>query len=300
MNYIRHLTGFFDRAAKDYRLNATHISLYMAIFQLWNINRFKNPISISRSEIMELSKVSSKNTYHKCMKELHKYGYLRYDPSYHPLRGSWVYLFVFGTPVDASLYKSGTGDEQALDSQGAGIVQAKNRLAAESHTSSGFQSPLNISKHIKHNKQSLSKKNEMEKEREKEKNGDEVENNILNKVEQSGEAAITGADKSPPAEIAADVQKPEKIPAGADLVIQFFLKLDYPECQALKFFHYYNATGWKVGGKSPIENWHSAAHSWMLNPHNTGSQTTKKQNHAPERNAKQLSASTDKDYAEPL
>ena len=45
MNYITHLTGFFDRAGKDYRLNSTHISLYMAIFQMWNVNRFKNPIS---------------------------------------------------------------------------------------------------------------------------------------------------------------------------------------------------------------------------------------------------------------
>ncbi len=38
MNYIKHLTGFFEKVGADFDLNPTHISLYMAIFQLWNQN----------------------------------------------------------------------------------------------------------------------------------------------------------------------------------------------------------------------------------------------------------------------
>jgi len=95
MNYIKHLTGFFDLVVKDERLNPTHISLYIALFQYWNVNRFQNPISISRSEIMKISKISAKGTYHKCMKELHDYGYIRYNPSYNPFRGSLVHLVNF-------------------------------------------------------------------------------------------------------------------------------------------------------------------------------------------------------------
>jgi hypothetical protein len=51
MNYIKHLTGFFIQIAHEETLNPTHISLYLALFQRWNINRFKNPITISRDEI---------------------------------------------------------------------------------------------------------------------------------------------------------------------------------------------------------------------------------------------------------
>ena len=95
MNYIKHLTGFFDKVSNDRQLNPTHISLYMSLFQFWNCNRFKNPISISRDEIMRISKISSKATYHKCLKALHAQGYIKYEPSYNPFRGSHVYLFNF-------------------------------------------------------------------------------------------------------------------------------------------------------------------------------------------------------------
>jgi hypothetical protein len=95
MNYIKHLTGFFDKVAKDKLLNPTHVSLYIALFQFWNCNRFKNPISISRDEVMRISKISSKATYHKCLKALHALGYIKYEPSYNPFKGSHVFLFNF-------------------------------------------------------------------------------------------------------------------------------------------------------------------------------------------------------------
>lgn len=50
----------------------------MALFQYWNYNRFQNPFRIDREELMSLSKIGSKNTYHKCMKELHTYRYIIY------------------------------------------------------------------------------------------------------------------------------------------------------------------------------------------------------------------------------
>ena len=93
MNYIKLLAGFFEMIAKDDRLNPTHVSMYMAIFQFWNINHFQNPISISRNQVMLVSKISSTATYHKCMKELNEYGYLEYLPSFNPYKGSLVRLF---------------------------------------------------------------------------------------------------------------------------------------------------------------------------------------------------------------
>ena len=60
MNYIKHLTGFFDKIVQDFDLNPTHISLYLALFQFWNLNRFQNPISITRDEVMRISKIEGK------------------------------------------------------------------------------------------------------------------------------------------------------------------------------------------------------------------------------------------------
>ena len=116
MNYIRHLAGFFDRVAADERLNPTHISMYVSLFQFWNASRFQNPISISRNELMRVSKISAKATYHKCMRELNDFGYLQYRPSYNPFKGSLVYLFNFQTSSkqagNAHHTKNETGSEQ--------------------------------------------------------------------------------------------------------------------------------------------------------------------------------------------
>jgi hypothetical protein len=95
MNYIFHLTGFYGKIQEDNRLNPTHISLYLALFQFWNLNRFRNPISISRNEMMKLSKISAFGTYHKCIKELQEFGYIEYIPSFNPYKGSLVNLFSF-------------------------------------------------------------------------------------------------------------------------------------------------------------------------------------------------------------
>lgn len=92
MNYIKHLTGFFIQIAHEATLNPTHISLYLALFQRWNINRFKSPITISRDEMMKASKIASKATYHKCIKELQRLGFIDYLPSYNPYAGSTVII----------------------------------------------------------------------------------------------------------------------------------------------------------------------------------------------------------------
>ena len=44
MNYINHLRLFYDTIKNDQTLSAVHISLYLALFQKWNFNHFKNHI----------------------------------------------------------------------------------------------------------------------------------------------------------------------------------------------------------------------------------------------------------------
>lgn len=107
VNYIHHMNNWFAKVQADQRLNPSHISLYLALFQLWNLNRFRNPLSVARSEVMRLSKIGSTNTYTKCMKDLDSWGYLQYHPSYNPLKGSTVNLFTFDNSSDKGTDKGG-------------------------------------------------------------------------------------------------------------------------------------------------------------------------------------------------
>ncbi|PHR48164.1 MAG: transcriptional regulator [Fluviicola sp.] len=96
------------RISDDDRLNPSHVSLYLALFQFWNMNRFQNPISINRSEVMRISKIGSKSTYHRCINELSDWNYLEYRPSKNPMKGSAINMYIFGT-------SSGTSGDQVVD-----------------------------------------------------------------------------------------------------------------------------------------------------------------------------------------
>ena len=114
MNYIKHLNGVLDQFSKDNRLNPTHISLYIALFQFWNYNRFPNEFYINREEVMKFSKIGSNTTYHRCIRELSHWKYILYSPSHNPFKGSKVKLFNFSTSDKQDLYLDSTISGQAL------------------------------------------------------------------------------------------------------------------------------------------------------------------------------------------
>jgi len=116
MNYIRHLNGFFMRMSDDQQMTPLHISLYMALFQVWNLNRFQNPFTIVRDEMMQLSRIGSVNTYARCIKQLQEWGYIRYVPSSNMYVGSRVTCISFDTASDtARNTASDTGRNTASD-----------------------------------------------------------------------------------------------------------------------------------------------------------------------------------------
>ena len=120
MNYIRHQTGLFERFAEDERINPFHISLYLALFQFWNRNRFRNPFPISREEVMYIAHIGSVNTYTKCIKQLHEWEYIEYFPSFHPDTGTKVRCISFDKGSDKTCRKadnkgSGKGGDNAAD-----------------------------------------------------------------------------------------------------------------------------------------------------------------------------------------
>lgn len=89
MNYIKHLNVMLETFSLDTRLNPKHVSLYMALFRCWNSERFPTWFFISRKVLMNSSRIGSKSSYHRCLKNLHDWGYLIYKPS-HRISGSRV------------------------------------------------------------------------------------------------------------------------------------------------------------------------------------------------------------------
>jgi len=92
MGEVKELTSFFSAIREDNRIGTSHISLYMALFQFYNLNEFRNPVSITRTAVMEVAKISGLATYHKCIKDLVDFGYIQYQPSYNPAIGSHVVI----------------------------------------------------------------------------------------------------------------------------------------------------------------------------------------------------------------
>lgn len=78
---------WIKRMGNDERLMPTHMSLFIH-FQR---NGFVSPFPVTMAGLMACSRIASVATYHKCIKELNDFGYIRYQPSFRPKNGSIVY-----------------------------------------------------------------------------------------------------------------------------------------------------------------------------------------------------------------
>jgi hypothetical protein len=92
MELFTPLSGFYEAIDGDVRIGSTHISLYIALLQQWNLNGGRNPLSIERGIIMKAAKINARYTYNKCMNNLQEFGYITYLPSSNQFTNSTVYL----------------------------------------------------------------------------------------------------------------------------------------------------------------------------------------------------------------
>jgi hypothetical protein len=90
MDRYEKLTHFIERIVLDTRLKPVHISLFIALCHGWIASKFQRSYRITRRLLMNASRIRSRATYHKTMKELQSFGYLKYNPSYHPFKASEV------------------------------------------------------------------------------------------------------------------------------------------------------------------------------------------------------------------
>ncbi len=269
MNYIKHLTGFFDKVINDNTLNPTHISLYIALFQFWNCNRFRNPISISRDEVMWISKISSKATYHKCLKNLHALGYIKYEPSYNPYKGSLVHLFNFSENLKPKP-KNSKVVKQVTDKFYTGTGTSPEQAEVSYINSINNTNKLNNSNV---NKQSLNSKNETLDLKQ------EADNTKQKKLRQKNKSMAMPTEQE---------------------LLKYFQEQNFPELEAKKFFNYFSSNGWLVGGKTPMANWKAAAQNWMINSSNFNAQHRHNTDTTPTIRPNNLNIETNKDYSEPL
>jgi hypothetical protein len=86
------LSRFYEAIEGDVRIGATHISIYMALLQQWNLGGGINPFLIERYPIMKAAKINARYTYSKCMNNLQEFGYITYLPSLNQFTNSSVYL----------------------------------------------------------------------------------------------------------------------------------------------------------------------------------------------------------------
>ena len=274
MNYIRHLNAFFSFVRNDKRLACSHVSLYLALFQYWNYNRFQNPFPVYRDNLMQLSKIGSKNTYHKCIKELHAAGYIMYNPStskFQPVKISLIRLDIkeeqrtayqqlelFNTletgSINGTLNNTTKPDPSLSPNIDTGSVPFLTAVSTGFDTEPVPKMGHNIKhkefiKESKQPSQNFPKKNEP----------------------QNQTQPAAPVPKSVHVEPGCHPElscHPERSEGSADLITevqQFFKQNNYPEQEALKFFNHYKSTGWKIKGITPITDWQASAHKWMLN-----------------------------------
>ncbi|MDJ1478851.1 hypothetical protein QNI16_00060 [Cytophagaceae bacterium YF14B1] len=92
MDTLEPLSAFFTAIEKDPRISITHIGIYVALLQFWKTNHYTNPIQVFSYQIMDIAKISAPATYHKCIRDLSAFGYIRYEPSFKRNQGSKVYF----------------------------------------------------------------------------------------------------------------------------------------------------------------------------------------------------------------
>ena len=307
MNYIKHLTGFFYKISNENAINPTHISLYLALFQCWNVNRFKNPTGISREEIMKASKINSKATYHKCMKELEALGFMEYMPTFNPHSCSNVIMVNFSDvlnnrpkfepftssknkPVQNLTYSK---NEQVVEQVNYGNSLKYNNLKSNKNPNQNVEPAQNITRlkneqhieqvdeqvYIDNNKtytNTINKDIDTKSEILKSKNS----NTALEENQEKSCAKKEEANKN-------------EITPSIEMIVEYFAIKESSENEANKFFNYYSSIGWLVGGKTKMKDWKASARNWIMNQNKFQPKSNIPQpNH--------LQTSNYKNYAEPL
>jgi hypothetical protein len=327
MNYIKHLTGFFNKINYETNLNPTHISLYLALFQCWNVNRFKNPTGISREEIMKASKINSKATYHKCMKELELLGFIVYNPSFNPHSCSNIIMVNFSekektfSKIPHPTRSKNEPVHNLTESKSEQVIEQVNEPLYIYNKKQTVKNNLN---NTKIDIEKISRKEPVQNLNPlinpKEKNVKEMLQvladdsrqiiTVLDGGNQKVIAAFADTDKKQTESVRQkSCAKKEKsievdlffettVPS-LEMILEYFSFKESSQIEANRFFNYYSSIGWLIGGKTKMKDWKAAARNWMLNTAKFAA-NNQKSDYNSQPKPMHLHTVTQKNYDEPL
>ncbi|WMN06152.1 hypothetical protein QYS48_31785 [Marivirga arenosa] len=254
VNFIHQFLLAIDKIQETDDINPTHVSLYFGLFTMWNLNHFNNPISINRNQVMEVSKIGSKRTYLKCIRDLEKMGFIEYKPSKNPVRGSLVNMCNLGTSSDPSTAPL-TQNKRCKSEPSIG---SSSRPSTEPSSGQVVHPSLNNTNYI-NNKQYIYEKNKNSEKEKKGKTKSSTNSRASAPVSDTGEnASPKGSRYTPPS-------KEELKTFFEQQAEEYSIPVRFAPVEAEKFFNYYSAKGWKVGSKSPMKDWKAAVRNWLLN-----------------------------------
>lgn len=113
INYVSLQRYAFNKVAQDNNITSREVALYYALIGYWNKYYFPEVLSICREELLNYSKIGSVNTYLKAMRNLQKYGFIKYLPSKNANIGSKVKFGIDKTIVCQNM----TNDRDTVDKQ---------------------------------------------------------------------------------------------------------------------------------------------------------------------------------------
>jgi hypothetical protein len=84
VNEMSDIVVFMEDARGDPRIGPLHVSLYVAMSYCWLQQGGKESVEFTGKELMQIAKIAGGTPFYRCIKQLHEYGYIRYEPSFNP------------------------------------------------------------------------------------------------------------------------------------------------------------------------------------------------------------------------
>lgn len=236
--------------------------------------------------MMKTSRIASKATYHKCIKELQSMGFIEYLPSYNPYSGSEVILHDLSDRK--SVFKNQTSSI---------IVQT---IPINNQANSNVTEQVNEPNIYNNNKTSKNNKNISIDTNFKIFNEEEfiLKSNPEKEMPLAFANSNEKQSKKSWQKSSAKKEKAEK--PSLEQVKEYFKQQEYSEFEAERFYNYYTSNGWLIGGKTKMIDWHAAARNWMLNTAKFAINLPQNHTVKEQPRAKHLQVTEEKNYAEPL
>jgi hypothetical protein len=216
---------------------------------------------------MRISKIFSKATYHKCVNELHQKGYINYEPSHNPFKGSliWVIELEANELPQTKKEQRSAKNRQPIEHPIEQVVnkhQTSTLPTARQAVVPSINNINNTNSSNSENEHTLENLNENE----------NLEVQIKSTVDKKKCLHSTTPIKNKQNEVVKKkfLEKKEKdlaeiIPPKLEDVKIYFISMNTDENEAERFFNHFQSNGWLVGGKSKMKNWQASAKNWIMN-----------------------------------